>query len=83
MKYARIENGVIVEIIPSEATVPSVAHWYGEDFAAKCKEVPDEVLPNWIYLSDTNTFIAKIEDINTIKNKKIEHKIVIFKYKNV
>lgn len=51
-----MENGVIVEIIPSEATVPSVAHWYGEDFAAKCKEVPDETEQGWVFDTDMSTY---------------------------
>ena len=56
MKYARIENGVIIEIIPSEATVPSVAHWYGEDFSAKCKEVPDDSEQGWVFDAVTGIY---------------------------
>ena len=56
MITVRIVNGVVHEIIPVEATVPNVAYWYGEEFAAECVEAPDEVLQNWTY--DGTTFAA-------------------------
>lgn len=45
MKTARIENNIVAEIIP-EAAHP-VEYWYNAEFAAKCQEIPDEVMPNW------------------------------------
>jgi hypothetical protein len=49
VKWVRIENGIVREIIPEAATIPSVAHWYGEEFAAQCVEAPNEVEQNWTY----------------------------------
>lgn len=49
MKWVRIENGIVREIIPEAATIPSVAYWYGSAFAAQCVEAPDEVEQNWTY----------------------------------
>ncbi len=54
MKVARIENNVVIEIIP-EYALP-VEKWYGTQFAALCKEVPDNVEPNYVYDPETNTY---------------------------
>ena len=47
MKVVRLLNGVVFEIIPTEAT--PVEKWYGERFAAECVEAPDEVEQGWAY----------------------------------
>lgn len=54
MKVARIENNVVVEIIPTYAL--PVEKWYGTQFAALCKEVPDNVEPNYIYDPKTDSY---------------------------
>jgi len=54
MKNVRLENNIVVEIIPNEAT--PVKYWYGEEFAAQCVEAPDEVQQNWTY--DGTSFTA-------------------------
>lgn len=54
MKTVRIENGVVVEIIPDYAL--PVSQWYGESFAAQCVEAPDEVGQRWQYDSEAGTF---------------------------
>jgi hypothetical protein len=54
MKIARIENNVVVEIIP-EYALP-VEKWYGTQFASLCKEVPDNVEPNYIYNPETDSY---------------------------
>lgn len=61
MKWVRLDNGVVFEIIPEAATVPSVAHWYGEVFAAQCAEAPDGVEQGWIYDADAGTFSEPME----------------------
>lgn len=61
MKWARIDNGIVAEIIPDAATVPSVAHWYGEAFAALCVQTPDEVEQRWTYDAVAGTFAAPVE----------------------
>lgn len=54
MKVARIENNVVVEIIPTYAL--PVEKWYGTQFAALCKEVPDDVEPNYVYDPETDSY---------------------------
>lgn len=56
MKTVRVVNNVVVETIPEAATIPSVAHWYGDDFAAECVEAPDEVMQDWKYDPASNSF---------------------------
>lgn len=56
MKIVYIVNGVVIEIIPEEATIPSVAYWYGESFASQCVTAPDEVEQRWAYDKVTKTF---------------------------
>ena len=47
MKTVRIENGRVAEIIP-EYALP-VAQWYGQQFAERCVEAPDNVEQGWMY----------------------------------
>ena len=54
MKVARIENNIVIEIIP-EYALP-VEKWYGAQFAALCKEVPDNVEPNYVYDPKTDSY---------------------------
>jgi hypothetical protein len=55
MKYVRLDGAnTVQEIIPDAATQPSIAFWYGEDFAATCVQAPDDVQPNMVY--DAGTF---------------------------
>lgn len=61
MKWVRIKNGIVQEIIPTEATIPSVMHWYGAEFAAQCSEASDEVLQGWVYNAAAGTFSAPPE----------------------
>lgn len=54
MKTVRLAGNLVVEIIP-EYGLP-VEEWYGEEFAAKCVEAPDEVEQHWRYDTDTGGF---------------------------
>ena len=56
MKWVRLANNKVVEIIPEKARQPSVAHWYGAEFAAQCVEAPEEVQQNWIFDEVSGTF---------------------------
>lgn len=56
MKWAKLEGNIVREIIPDAATVPSVAHWYGEQFAAECRKAPNEVEQRWVYDPKASTF---------------------------
>jgi hypothetical protein len=69
MKWVRVENGVVREVVPQEATEPSVAHWYGEEFAAQCVEAPDEVEQNWLY--DGGAFRAPGPTLETLRSAKL------------
>ena len=57
MQWVRLSNSdIVAEIIPPEASVPSVTHWYGEEFADRCIEATDDVGQGWFYDRATNTF---------------------------
>lgn len=53
MKTVRLQNNVVVEVIPDYAL--PVAQWYGEAFAAQCVEVPDDVAQGWVYAGENLT----------------------------
>ncbi len=57
-KYVRVINGTVCEMIPPAATVPSIAYWYGEEFASECAEASDEVLQGWVFNPADGTFSA-------------------------
>lgn len=59
MKIVRIENGVVVEILPVETYELGIAHWYGEAFAAQCTEARDKVAQGWVYKD--GVFTAPVE----------------------
>lgn len=61
MKTVRLVNGIVIEVIPNEATMPNVAYWYGETFASQCVVAPDEVEQYWTYDSATNTFSETVQ----------------------
>lgn len=54
MKTVRVENNVVIEIIP-EYALP-VEKWYGSNFSKSCMEAPDEVEQRWLYDPDTDMF---------------------------
>lgn len=54
MKVCRLENNVVVEIIPAYAL--PVEKWYGPAFAASCVEAPDDVAQHWTYNPKTGTW---------------------------
>ena len=59
MKNIRLNpDNRVAEIIPEAACTPSIAHWYGDVFAAQCREAPDEVACGWVYDSESQTFSA-------------------------
>lgn len=43
MKIVRLENNVVKEILPEATYEKGIVFWYGENFAAKCVEAPDDV----------------------------------------
>ncbi|SHI11483.1 hypothetical protein SAMN02745823_02545 [Sporobacter termitidis DSM 10068] len=74
-KTVRIVDGTVREIIPPAATIPSVAFWYGAEFAAQCIEAPDEVMQNWTYDVEAETFAAPVPPEPTPSVPTIEEQI--------
>lgn len=60
MKIARIENKRVAEILPEETYKLGAKHWYGEEFAAKCIEAPDNAEQGWVY--SNGVFTAPVEE---------------------
>lgn len=60
MKYVKLTNNIVTEIIPQDAT--PLNEWYPEDFVARCVEAPNEVEQNWVYDPNTNTFSEPAPD---------------------
>ena len=56
MIWVRLDNNVVVEIIPQEATVPDIAHWYGQVFASQCMQAPVYVQQGWYHDPETGEF---------------------------
>ena len=54
MKVVRLQNNIVVEIIP-EYALP-VEKWYGAEFAAQCVEAPDNIEQGMVYAHETGTF---------------------------
>lgn len=48
MKYVRLENNRVAEILPPE-TYGNIAYWYNAEFAAKCVQAPDDVECGMVY----------------------------------
>ena len=61
MKFVRLENNTVHEIIPASAAIPSISYWYGEAFAAQCFEAPDEVGQHWVYDPESDTWSEPTE----------------------
>lgn len=47
---------MVAEILPTEATVPNVAYWYGDEFASQCMDVQDDVYQGMLYDTETGLF---------------------------
>ena len=67
MKTVRLQNNVVVEIIPYYAL--PVARWYGESFAAQCVEAPDDVAQGWVY--DGENFAEPASDLSALRSAKL------------
>lgn len=83
MKYIRLQDNIVVEIIPNEATIPNIETWYGKEFALQCMEVSDNIEIGMIYNLETKSFINKdkikiSEQIFNLKNEitRSDYKII-------
>lgn len=55
MKIVRLSSyNTVMETIPDYAL--PVEDWYGKAFAEQCREAPDEVMDNWVFDPEKNTF---------------------------
>lgn len=73
MKWVRVINNIIIEEIPSGNT--PVEDWYGEDFAAQCEEVKNEVQVGWVKYK--NKFISSEEYYEaTLTYEQVDHEVV-------
>lgn len=80
MKIARIENNVIIEIIP-EYALP-VEKWYGAKFAALCKEVPDNVEPNYVYDPETDSYQPPVVEDPSIHPPTLDERVTTLETDN-
>ena len=70
MKFVRLENNKVVEIIPDYAL--PVEKWYGEEFASRCIESPDEVEQGWFYDSESKKFVKELPiKVEQTRDKKL------------
>lgn len=74
MKTVRLENSIVVEIIP-ECALP-VDKWYGAEFASKCVEAPYDIAQGWKYNAETKTFsdpsILSIDELRVAALDRID-----------
>lgn len=63
MKIARIENNVVVEILPEETYKLGISYWYGKDFADQCVDAPDNVKQGWVYDVLKKTFSEPLPEV--------------------
>lgn len=68
MKYVRIENGKVVEIIP-EYALP-IEKWYGTKFSSQCVEASDDVKLGYFYNEETEKF-SEYDDVEILRQSKI------------
>ena len=52
-------DNTVREVIP-EYALP-VSKWYGESFASRCVDAPDDVLQGMVYDPETRTFSEPVE----------------------
>ena len=77
MKYVRLNNdNMVVEIIPNYAL--PIEKWYGEEFAKKCVEAPDDISYDMVYNVQTKTFTKRPEPMNetSIQDLQQENKLL-------
>lgn len=79
MKWAYLNSdNTVREIIPAEAR--PIEEWYNKEFASHCFEVPDEVMPNWWYDAENNTWH---ETILNNENKSYIQKTLEYAINNI
>lgn len=80
MKVCRLENNVVVEIIPAYAL--PVEKWYGPAFAASCVEAPDDVAQHWTYNPETGTWAEPQPEPNPEPTPTTEERVAALEAEN-
>ena len=73
MKIVRLENNIVKEILPEATYEKGITYWYGEAFAARCVEAPDDIKQGMVYNPSDGTFSEPSEE--PVKNKSMEDRI--------
>lgn len=78
MKYVRLnDENKIIEILPNNMTsLEIIKHWYGQDFALKCIQAPDNISENMYY--ENGEFIEETES-ETYKIKAARQRMEVIK----
>lgn len=65
--WVRLQNNIVCEILPENAAIPSVAYWYGDDFAAQCIQAPENITQGMVYNAETEEFIMPDKPQTTVQ----------------
>ena len=61
MNTVYVDGGVVQEVVPDYAL--PVEQWYGDEYARKCVEAPDDVVEGWRYHEGIFLLPVKREEI--------------------
>ena len=84
-KIVRLQDKVVVEILPESTYELGVKYWYGKDFSEQCVEAPDNVVQGMKYETESKTFYTPepqveeepIDEIALLKQQVAEQKALI------
>lgn len=74
MKIVRLENNIVKEILPEATYEKGITYWYGEAFAARCVEAPDDVKQGMAYNPSDGTFSEPVAE-EPIITKTLEEEV--------
>lgn len=81
MKIVRLENNIVKEILPEATYEKGITYWYGEAFAARCVEAPDDIKQGMVYNPSDGTFSEPVTEepiiTNTLEEEVKELKQVV------
>lgn len=75
MRIVRLENNIVVEILPQETYEKGIAHWYGEEFAKQCTEAPEGAAQGWVYDSVAKAFSAPLPIVPEPYTPSLEERV--------
>lgn len=74
MKYVRLENNIVKEILPVGTYEKGIAYWYGEQFALQCVDAPEDVKQGMVYNPADGTFSEPVAE-EPIITKTLEEEV--------